>query len=100
MENEVSYLHKMSTDKHKSCFTQCICAWHECMNDKWHFIKNSWTLCVSCKVRERSGPYANIQSQSDEISFVVWGGLFMQMVDLRVSYINCWLLRIVQLYIK
>jgi hypothetical protein len=25
-------------------------------------------------VRERFGPYANIQSQYDEISFVVWGG--------------------------
>ena len=40
------------------------------------------------EVKERSGPYANIQSLYDGIWPVLWGGLFMQMVDLRVSY--CW----------
>lgn len=57
-------------------------------------------MCVSYETRERSGPYANIQSECDEISFVVWGGLFVQMVDLRVSYNCCWSLHSVQHYIK
>jgi hypothetical protein len=48
-------------------------------------------MCVSCKMRERerSGPYANIQSQCDEISFVLWGSLLVQMADLRVSRNYC-----------
>jgi hypothetical protein len=76
------------------CFAQCTHSWQGSMNDKWHFTQNSRTLCVLAVkwVRERErmriGPYANIQSQCDEISFVVWGGLLVQMVDLRVSQ-NC-----------